>query len=271
MAKINWARVAGERGARRAVWGRGAWTTALSKTSAVAVVLAIAVLVAATGCAAAPSAATTTTSRAEEGPLALVVDTPPAPTFTSVAQLCGATLVAEASVVASDAGPNGDSSRSRWNTPDGARPPDLGRDALVANGYAIYTPLALAGVHPLVDHRHQPTAAYATVGGIVGADSYYRQGFPPRLPAGRYLLVFVPAWNPQVRGPDDGMLVVVAAFAIDSFEQIELVPPPPPSTPPPAPQSDGAGTPASAPSPARPPGGVILSLSQVLPQLARCP
>jgi hypothetical protein len=144
---------------------------------------------------------------------AVVVDRFP---FDSPARMCSAVLVVDAAV--KTLGPG------HWNTPNGLRPPDLDKQTLFSKGYQIVTPVQLSRQQYLLDHRHQPTAEFATLGGWAGEDYYMVfQGIAQLRPGVRYLIVFTPG-AVAGKGISQAFLIASDVFSIDTEEMVLLKP-----------------------------------------------
>jgi hypothetical protein len=134
--------------------------------------------------------------------------------YTVPKQLCDAPLVAEVVV-----GAHGE---ARWNTEDGKRPPMATGGEIVRQGYFIYAPVAFASFTPLHAHGLAPGAAYMTLGGQAGLDSY-RYGDYPQLPGagGHYILVITTPAPRQGMRPLDTLLVS-CAFPVDASGKVTI-------------------------------------------------
>lgn len=129
--------------------------------------------------------------------------------------MCKAGLVADASVAA--LGP------AHWNSADGSRAANLDREVALARGYQIVTTVRFSKFTVLIDRRHGPTLELAQVGGRVGQDQYWADGFPKLVPAQRYLVVFNAGLAGGV-GITQSLLLVYDAFPIDRQQMVLLRP-----------------------------------------------
>ncbi len=165
--------------------------------------------------------------------------------FTTPGSMCSTVLTAEVVV--------GAHGTSHWNSPDGQRPQIADASALIQQGYEIYTPVTFSSLHPLVDHRVQPTAEYVLIGGKVGQDTFSVDPFPQVADGGHYLIVFGPGSQPEV-GKDTRVLVIYAAYPVDSRGMVTL---------------QHAGSP-NEPGSGQPQPEITLSLTDLRQQLASC-
>lgn len=134
--------------------------------------------------------------------------------FKTPSAMCPATLVAEIVV--------GGHGQSHWNTPDGQRPANATKAVVLQQGYRIYTPVTFSKSRTLLDHRHNPTHEFVTLGGQIGPDQYQVDDFPQVVSGNRYLVVFAPGSQPAGLGKTEDWLVAYNAFPIDSQNMVEL-------------------------------------------------
>ena len=166
--------------------------------------------------------------------------------FTTPASMCSAVLVAQVTIESQGI--------AHWNTSTGARPATATSANVVQNGYAIYTPVNFSGLTVSVDHRTQPTAEFATVGGQVGHDRYIINEFPQVTVGSRYVVLFAPAYNPATHATVESTLLVYDAFPITSQGVVIL-------------QAAGSAT---EPGQGQPQPEISMPLSQLTQQLAAC-
>jgi hypothetical protein len=98
----------------------------------------------------------------------------------------------------------------RWNTSDGLAPIDTVVPGDFIGPAAIYTPLQLASMNILLDHRTTPTQTFSMAGGTVNLRSQNGvadglklivEGYPHVKANHRYVLVFAPGTDPQAPPP----------------------------------------------------------------------
>ncbi len=136
--------------------------------------------------------------------------------FNSPSLMCKGLLVAEGIVGAQ--GP------SHWNTPTGSRPANLDRLGVIKGGYMIYTPIQFSSLHILIDYRTKQTHEFVTLGGKVGQDQFWIDGFPQLTVSGHYLMLFTPSQMVGVKGYNQDTLIVYNAFPIDAQGMVLLQP-----------------------------------------------
>jgi hypothetical protein len=113
--------------------------------------------------------------------------------------------------------------KSHWNTPDASRPQTRDAKTILEQGFAIYTPIQFSHMHIHIDHRHQPTKEFATIGGDIGPDHYWLDD--PQVVAGQaYLLVLVPGIDPIGHAYKEDTYLVTDAFPIDAQGMVQLQP-----------------------------------------------
>lgn len=166
--------------------------------------------------------------------------------YTTPQSMCSAILVSEVIV--------GSHGEPHWNTPNGQRPLISDSNAVLTQGYRIYTPLRFTQNHPLIDHRPAPTKQFVTDGGQVGSDSIAIEPFPALRDGGHYLVVFSPGVKPAGKGQTTDWLVVYEAFPIDAHGMAQLQ----------------AASPTNEPGPGQPQPEIKLSLTSLKAQLAAC-
>lgn len=166
--------------------------------------------------------------------------------YTTPQSMCSSILTSEVIV--------GSHGRPHWNSSNGQRPLITDSNAVVTQGYRIYTPLRFAQNHPLIDHRPAPTREFVTNGGQVGSDSISIDPFPNLRDGGHYIVVFSPGLMPAGRGKTADWLVVYDAFPIDAQGMVQLQ----------------AASPSNEPGPGQPQQEIKLSLTSLKQQLAAC-
>ncbi len=130
-------------------------------------------------------------------------------------QMCTFLLVADVNVTGVG--------KAHWNTLTGTKPADASELTVMQKGYYIYTPMKLILQHIYIDHRHQPTQEFVSIGGQVGADRIVMEDFP-RVTSGRYLMVFTPTLMFGQKGFDATRLTLYSAFPISSQDIVMLQP-----------------------------------------------
>ncbi len=143
--------------------------------------------------------------------------------------------------------------KSHWNTLDASRPQTRDAKTILEQGFAIYTPIQFSHMHIYVDHRHQPTKEFATIGGDIGPDHYWL-GDPQVQTGQNYLLVLVPGVTPMGHAYNESLYLVTDAFPIDAQGTVILQ----------AAHDEGKGA-STQHFPA-----VTMPLSQIAQQLASC-
>jgi|GEM_PF-2070954 len=139
--------------------------------------------------------------------------------FSEPTPACTDLLVADATV--------SQSLPSRWNTPDGKRPTNLGSNDPNSNitPDSIYTPVLFSSMRILLDHRAAPTQTFSTEGGTVGQDSIQVEGLPQLTVHERYLLIFTPTYDQQTaQFTGENRLIVDQAWQINAQGLVILQP-----------------------------------------------
>jgi hypothetical protein len=138
------------------------------------------------------------------------------PQFNNPDDWCGRLFEVVADATIGTLGP------SHWNTPDYSPPPSLDEKTILNGGYTIFTPIQFSRMQPLVDHRDQPTEEFMNRGGQVGSVKIRVEDVPSLSVGRRYIMLFEPGPDRQLRAYTETRLLLAAAFPVDTQGMVVL-------------------------------------------------